>query len=443
VKEKLSTVLIIGSGAREDALAWKIGKSEKIEKIILAPGNGGSERLEKVSKINLNTNNIPEIIEAARDLSPDLVIIGQEEPLLLGAANFLEEFGFNVFGHTREAAILEGSKSFASLFMDRYNIPHPRSAIFHDIKKAEKYLFDPPWLTEGKTGAVIKADGLAGGKGAFICDTYDKAIEVLKKIMIEKEFGRSGNSVVIQEKLFGFEVSVMAIVNGENYFLLPFSKDHKQVFDNDQGQNTGGMGVVAPHPFVTDDLIKTIEETIIKPTLFGMKNENRSLRGVLYPGIMVTKEGPMVLEYNCRFGDPEIEAILPILSEKNDFFTILKDTASGLLVGKGKYDTNKKHCVVVTLASGGYPGDYEKKLEIFGLDKIASKKDLLVFHSATTQKNDKFFSSGGRVLMLAGLGSSLKEARRIAYDAIGEKGINFSGMHYRTDIGKRKRNLWL
>lgn len=436
--EAPTNVLIIGGGGREDALAWKMRQSPQVGEIFVTPGNGGTERLLHTSRVPLfDYKAHPQAVtEAAKDYNVGLVIIGPEDPLAFGLADILREGNIFVYGPGKSGAILEASKAYAAEFMEEFGIPQPQSKIFTDFESAVQFTKNSQWGREG--GIVVKADGLAAGKGVFVCDTAEQAEEALVKIMQEKEFGDAGNRVVMQKKEKGFEVSVMAVVSGDRYTLLPFSEDHKQVFDKDQGPNTGGMGVAAPHQLMNESLKQQIEETIIKPTLAGLRDRGIDFRGTLYPGIMVTDHGPVVLEYNVRFGDPETEAIIPLFAD--DLFPTLKDAAKGNLVVSGEYPVRRGASVTVALASAGYPGSYEKGRKIFGLD-TATGNNVIVFHAGTQQDETgaPIKTSGGRVLFVTGLGDDIGKARQAAYGVIGPDGVHFDGMHHRTDIGARKR----
>jgi len=435
---KEQNVLIVGGGGREDALAWKLRQSPGVGNIWVAPGNGGTERFVDTHSLTLNPKNPVEVVQASKDVKAELVVIGPEDPLILGVADYLRTENIPVFGPGAVGAKLEGSKAEAVLFMEKNDIPHPQSVIFDSYLAARDFLKQPFWTTES-SGWVVKADGPAGGKGVFVCQTGEEAEEALERIMLKEEFGQSGKRVVIQEKLQGFELSAMVLVSGGKYVILPYSEDHKQVYDGDKGPNTGGMGVAAPHPLVTLQLAQEIEETIIKRTILGLKREGIDFRGVLYPGVMVTSSGPKVLEYNIRFGDPETEATLPIMA--GDLFLSLKDTATGTLNPATSYYPVKDYfAVAVTLAAHGYPLSYQKGTEIFGLASPTNETEVVVYHAGTgLDKDGRYHTSGGRVLMLTGFGPTIEGARDRAYGVIGPGGIHFDGMQYRRDIGSRKR----
>lgn len=435
---KEQDVLVLGGGGREDALAWKLRQSPWVGNIWVAPGNGGTGRFADTKRVHLNPNEPVEVIDAAKDFNSGLVVVGPEVPLIKGLADGLRAENLLVFGPGAKAAQLEGSKAYAINFMEKYGVPHPQSVIFGSYSTARDFLKHPFWTTES-SGCVVKADGLAGGKGAFMCQTREEAEEVLERMMLKEEFGQSGKRVVIQEKLRGFEVSAMVLVSGGKYVMLPYSEDHKQVYDGDKGPNTGGMGVTAPHPLVTSQLAQEIEETIIKRTILGLKREGIDFRGVLYPGVMVTSSGPKVLEYNVRFGDPETEAVLPIMA--GDLFPMLKDTATGTLnPTTTQHPVKDGFAVTITLVAQGYPFSYQKGTEIFGLASPTNETEVVVYHAGTElDKDGRYHTSGGRVLMVTGFDPTIEGARDRAYRVIGPEGIHFDGMHYRKDIGIRRR----
>ncbi len=426
-------VLIVGGGGREDALAWKLRQSPRVGDIYIAPGNGGSERFPGVHRVQMDIKNPMHVAQAAGDFDVGLVVVGPEDPLIAGVADELRKREIPTFGPGKAGAILEGSKADAVTFMSQHGVPHPRSEIFDDFDQAVSFISDEnPWWDDG--GLVVKADGPAAGKGAYVCDDREEAEAAFDQIMRAKIFGDSGNRVVIQQKVKGYEVSIMVIVSDGHYYLLPTSEDHKQIFDGDRGPNTGGMGVIAPHPLVPDYLAQEIETLIVRPTLVGLRRRGIQFRGLLYPGIMMTDDGPMVLEYNVRFGDPETEAVLPLLD--TDLFPLLDTAAQGRMIFDGRVSTKSGSCVVVTLASAGYPGAYEKGKTIHGLAEAAKEKNVIIFHAGTKLQSDgTFVTAGGRVLMVAGVGEDAQSARAAAYGA----GVSFDGMEKRSDIGNRKR----
>lgn len=426
MSNETENVLVIGSGGREHALAWKLA-SEGAD-VWVAPGNGG---IPEDRQITLNTKNFPEIIEAAQDLKTSLVVIGPEEPLVGGLADALREHGVVTYGPSKDAAQLEGSKIFSSEFLRRHRIPSPDFRAFNRFDDALTFVNHSPWAD----GLVVKADGLAAGKGVFVCSTFDEACDALVQLMLREEFGIAGRRVVIQEKLRGFELSAQAIVDGTRWTMLPVAEDYKQVSDSDTGPNTGGMGAESPHPLVTQALIRRIEESIIRPTVFGMRRDGIPFRGTLYAGVMMTSEGPKVLEFNVRFGDPETEAILPRLA--NPLYPTLAGAATDQLPFEGDYPVTGKQSIVVTLASGGYPGAYETGFPISGIEDASSENGVVIFHAGTKRSGETLVTSSGRVLMVTAVADSQEEAVITAYRAAGT--ISFDGMQYRTDIGQRKR----
>ncbi|MBI2029137.1 phosphoribosylamine--glycine ligase [Candidatus Gottesmanbacteria bacterium] len=415
-------VLILGTGGREDALRWKLKQSPYIDKVYIS------------KDLEVDINNPKSVLKTCGELGITFVVVGSDEPAQHGVVDYLIKEKIEVFGPTKKAAIIEGSKVFSDKFVKRHKIPHPSSKTFSSYKSALKFLnSDIAWI---KNGVVIKADGLALGKGAVVCDTTSKAKEVLKNIMVDKQFANAGSKVVIQQKLKGFEVSVTVISDGKNYLVLPFTEDHKQAYDRDLGPNTGGMGVVAPHPLVNKKLADKIIKKIVKPTINGLRREGREFKGVLYPGLMIVDGNPYVLEYNARFGDPETEALVPLI-DNIDFFKLLQSASAGRLIKTGLLNVNKAS-VVVTLASKGYPGSYTKGITIFGLDSLLAN-DVHIFKAGVKKTDKGYQTSGGRVLMVCVVSNSLDNARKKVYKFITNKGVYFSGMEYRTDIGGRIR----
>lgn len=418
-------ILVIGSGGREHALAWKIAQSRLCDKVFCAPGNGGIAQIAEC--IDIQAENIPGIIEFCRKEKIDLVVIGPEAPLALGLSDELRKQGLRVFGPSKKAAQLEASKIFAKEMMAKYKVPTAAFDIFEDASAAEKYI--------DKIGVpcVIKADGLAAGKGVVVAETVDEAKKAVSSMMEEKIFGEAGRRIIIEECLQGEEASILVITDSKEVIALASSQDHKRIFDNDQGPNTGGMGAYSPAPVVTRGLFKEILEKIVYRTIDGLAKEGIDYCGVLYAGVMLTKEGPKTLEFNVRFGDPETEAILPRL--KSDLLEVMLAASEGKLNRVRTLEWDERACVCVVCASGGYPGDYEKGKEITGLDKAAEMKDIVVFHSGTKAQGTKILTNGGRVLGVTGLGKTIKESIVHTYKAV-EK-IHFEGMHYRKDIGRR------
>ncbi len=419
-------VVVIGSGGREHALAYKISESKNLDKLFIIPGNPGTEKLGK--NINLDSTNHQAIIDFCNEQKIELVVIGPEIPLVDGLADSLRANGINVFGPDKNAAEIEGDKSFSKNLMEKYNIPTAGFKVFtkDDFESAIKYLDEIDYPT------VIKASGLAAGKGVAICESKTDAEIYINQCFNESLFGNSGETLVIEEFLKGEETSIFAITDGDEFVLLPASQDHKRRFDGDKGPNTGGMGAYAPAPLVTDDILKRIEEKVIVPTLEAMKSEGRKYNGCLYAGLMIANGEPSVVEFNCRFGDPETQVVLPIL--EGDFLELLNSAAKGS-INRNAISTSNKKSVCVVAASDGYPGSYDKGLEISGIDD-AQNKSVIVFHAGTKIEDDKLKTNGGRVLTVTSLSEdSISNAKEIAYKAISK--IDFKGIVYRNDISDK------
>lgn len=417
-------VLVIGSGGREHALVWKLSQSSRVDKLFCAPGNAGISRIAEC--LDIKADNLDALLDFAKYEGVDLTVVGPEAPLTKGIVNVFKKESRRIFGPDSSGAQLEGSKVFAKEFMRKYGIPTAEYKTFTSYLHAEEYI-----RLKGAP-IVIKADGLAAGKGVIVAESVDEAVTTLKLIMKEKAFGSAGNRVVVEQCLKGEEASFMVLTDGKTTVPLATSQDHKTIFDNDKGPNTGGMGAYSPAPVITAQLKTDIMHSIIKPLIKGMVKEKINYWGVIYAGLMICKGKPYVLEFNCRFGDPEAQPVLMRLD--SDLFDALKATADGQLKDiKISWKDTASVCVV--LASKGYPGSYEKGDIIKGLDTLNGKKDLMVFHSGTDIKNGEFVTSGGRVLGVTALGKSIKDAKTRAYEAI-EK-IQFSGMHYRKDIGDK------
>ena len=415
-------ILLIGSGGREHVLAWKIKQSPLVRKLYCAPGNGGIAQIAEC--VDLDLNDMGALIKWAKEKKIDLTVVGPEAPLVAGIVDHFEEAGLKIFGPEKSAASLEGSKVFAKEFMKRWNIPTAAFTTYNRYEQAREF------LSHAQFPLVIKADGLASGKGVMVCQNFEEAQAALNQIMKEKVFKEAGDKVVIEECLFGEEASVLAISDGEHFVLLDAAQDHKRIFDDDMGPNTGGMGAYCPAPMVTKDVLKKIEARIIEPTIRGMKREGMPFKGVLYAGLMITLEGPMVLEFNVRLGDPEAQAILPRL--KNDLVEIMLASGEDRLKGF-RLEWDKRSCVCVVMSSGGYPGKFETGKEITGLDTIKQESETLIFHAGTKKEKNKFFTAGGRVLGVVGLGQSIEEAINHAYDSVDK--IKFDRCFFRRDIG--------
>lgn len=418
-------ILVIGSGGREHALAWKIAQSPRASKVFIAPGNAGCAEVGEC--VDLDPANIPNLLRWAREHQIDFVVPGPEAVLVEGIVDAFRASGIKIFGPTKAAAELEGSKIFAKHLMRRHGIPTADYAVFDQYRAAEAYLAgrqDGP--------LVVKADGLAAGKGAIVCANHDEARQALRRCMIEKEFGEAGARVVIEELLRGEEISVMALTDGKTIAPLASAQDHKRVFDHDEGPNTGGMGAYSPVPFMTPDLLDTVIERILVPTVHAMNEEGRRFRGLLYAGLMVGPAGPRVLEFNVRFGDPETQVVLMRL--ESDLLSLLEAVVDGTLE-EMELRWREEAAVCVVMASAGYPGPYEKGVEITGLEKAARRPSIQIFHAGTQKKRDRIVTSGGRVLGVTALGKDLSDAIEAAYAAVGD--IHFEGAHFRRDIGQK------
>lgn len=417
-------VLVLGSGGREHALAWRISKSKLLKNLFISPGNPGTAGIGKNVELEPGKQNIAEFCKT-NDI--DLVVIGPEQPLVEGLADFLRSENIKVFGPDGKAAEIEGSKSFAKELMQKYSVP---TAAYKEFDNTE-YGDASVYLKDYKFPAVIKADGLAAGKGVIICNNFIEAENALKEIFVEKAFGGAGSKIIIEEFLEGEEASILAVTDGDDYVLLPSSQDHKRIGEGDTGKNTGGMGAYSPAPVITSRILNEIESKIIEPVLEGMKKEGRKFSGCLYAGLMITSEGPKVIEFNCRFGDPETQAVLPLVG--GDFLKLLYSAASGKLDKKAvNFPGGTAVCVVAV--SGGYPGSYKKGLEILGLEDTDTA-ELIVFHAGTSWKEDRILTSGGRVLGVTAVlkENDLQKARTLAYGALSR--IKFKDMYYRRDIG--------
>lgn len=417
-------IVVGGSGGREHALAWKLSKSPKVEQVYIAPGNGGTE------SIGENVNIDPEddkLVEFCKDNSIDFVVITPDDLLANGLADKFRANGFTTFGASKQAARIESSKAFAKDLMKKSNIPTAAYETFTDAELAIDY------VKNQKYPLVVKASGLALGKGVIICDDFAAAKKAIEHIMLEKAFKSAGETVVIEEFLTGSEVSFHALSDGKDHITFPTTQDHKQAFDGDKGPNTGGMGVFGPIFWVSDELSDRVETQVIEPALANLAEQGSPFSGCLYPGLMITTDGLKVLEYNARFGDPETQVYMRLLD--SDIYDLLYACARGNLAGQ-KAVWRPGFAVSVVLASGGYPGNYEKGLEISGVKSAEQMEDIVIFHAGTKIINDKLVTSGGRVLNITAYGESLDEAINKAYEAVQK--INFEGMQYRTDIGKRE-----
>ena len=419
-------ILMIGSGGREHALIKKLLESPKCEKLYCAPGNGGISR--DAETVAINVMDKEGMVKFAKDNAIDLVFVAPDDPLAAGMVDALEAAGIRAFGPNADAAIIEASKVFSKNMMKKYGIPTAKYEVFDDPQKAIDYI-----KTENTTPVVVKADGLALGKGVIIAQTIDEAVAAIKSIMEDKQFGESGNQIVIEEFLTGPEVSVLAFTDGHCVKPMVSSKDHKRAYDNDEGLNTGGMGTVSPNPYYTDALADECMQTIFVPTIEAMRKEGRPFKGCLYFGLMMTPKGPKVIEYNARFGDPEAQVVLPRL--KTDLVEICEAVIDERLSDLDiEWEDGAAACVV--MASGGYPVSYKKGIEMTGLDENGQVDGAIVYHAGTKFENGKFYTNGGRVLGVTAKAPTLDEALEKAYAAV--KKISFEGAHYRTDIGRTK-----
>ncbi len=416
-------ILIVGSGGREHAIAWKAAQSPKVEKIYCAPGNAGIA--EYAECVDIGAMEFDRLAAFARENEIDLTVVGMDDPLVGGIVDVFEAQGLRVFGPRKNAAILEGSKAFSKNLIKKYGIPTAAYENFDDPKKALEY------LEHAKMPIVLKADGLALGKGVLICNTLEEAKEGVRSIMMDKKFGDAGNQMVIEEFMTGREVSVLSFVDGKTIRIMTSAQDHKRALDGDQGLNTGGMGTFSPSPFYTKEVDEFCKEHIYQKTVDAMAAEGREFKGVIFFGLMLTQEGPKVLEYNARFGDPEAQVVLPRM--KNDIVDVFEACVDGTLDQIDlQFEDNAAVCVV--LASRGYPVKYEKGFEIRGLENFKGKDGYYVFHAGSRFSDGKIVTNGGRVLGVTALGKDLKEARANAYEAV--KWIDFDNKYCRSDIGK-------
>lgn len=413
-------ILVVGGGGREHAIIKKLKENKEIDKIYALPGNGGIAA--DAECVSIGATDIDGIVRFAVENSIDYAVVAPDDPLVLGCVDALEEKGIPCFGPRSEAAIIEGSKVFSKNLMKKYGIPTAAYEVFSDADKALEYIKTAPIPT------VIKADGLALGKGVIIAQTREEAEDAVISIMKDKKFGKSGNSIVIEEFLEGPEVSVLSFTDGKTVVPMISSMDHKRAGDNDTGLNTGGMGTVAPNPYYTESVARECMDKIFIPTINAMNAEGRTFKGCLYFGLMITKDGPKVIEYNCRFGDPETQVVLPLL--RSDLFTIMRATTDGTL-SETEVEFYDKKAACVIMASEGYPVAYEKGYEITIPDDIADS----VFVAGAAHKDGKLLTSGGRVLGVTAIADSLKEAVDASYGMV--KRIHFDNAYYRSDIGKR------
>lgn len=418
----LKNVLVVGSGGREHAIVWKLKQSKHVNNVYCAPGNAGIAQVAKI--VDIRAEDIKSLADFAEKNKIDMTVVGPETPLVMGVVDEFEKRNLKIFGPNKTAAQLEGSKAFTKQFMKKNKIPTANFNTFNDADYAKDYVnsIDLP--------IVIKVDGLAAGKGVLICKTAQEAVDAIDKIMIEKKFGNSGNNIVIEDFLKGEEISILSITDGKNFVTLLPSQDHKQVLDGDKGENTGGMGAYAPVPLIDEEMNERIKKEIIEPTINGMLKNGNPFKGCLYVGLMITEEGPKVLEYNCRLGDPEAQPVLSLL--ETDFYEILEASVSGSVDSIEIRNKDGAACCVV-MTSGGYPGEYEKGKVIFGLEEVP--KDVIVFHAGTALKDGRTVTSGGRVLGITGIGKDIRTAIKIAYDGV--NCISWEKEYHRSDIGQK------
>jgi phosphoribosylamine--glycine ligase len=415
-------ILVVGGGGREHALVWKIAQSKLVDKIFCAPGNGGIAK--QAECIDIKAEDIPRLLDFARKEKIDFTVVGPEAPLSLGIVDEFNKYKLRIFGPGKRAAQLEASKVFAKEMMYKYKVPTAEFKVFDDAGAAKKY------IEQIGAPCVVKADGLAQGKGVVVAQDIDEAKRAIDSMMQERIFGDAGNKVIVEECLEGQEASILVFTDSKEVIPLASSQDHKRIFDQDKGPNTGGMGAYSPATVVTPEIFSGILENIVNRTIAGLAKEGIEYQGVLYTGVMLTEKGPKVLEFNVRFGDPETQATLPRL--KSDLVEVMLAVSEQKLSRSKKLDWDNRACVCVVCASGGYPGDYEKGREIFGLEEADKLRDIAVFHAGTKRQNNKILTNGGRVLGVTGLGNTIKEAIEKTYQAV-EK-IHFEGMHYRRDI---------
>jgi len=414
-------ILVVGAGGREHTLVWKLAQSPLVSELVALPGNAGIAAVARC--VNMDPQDLPAVADFVDREEVDLTVIGPEDPLIAGLADVLLERGRKVFGPRANAALLEGSKVFAKELFRQYHIPTAAFEVFDDPGEAEAY------LRRQEFPLVVKADGAALGKGVTVAPDLDTALRAVDDLMRKKLFGAAGNRIVVEECLTGPEASIQVFTDGETVVPMVPSQDHKRAYDHDQGPNTGGMGCYSPVPAVTDELFEEAIEHLLKPTVRAMAEEGRPYQGVLYGGLMLTAEGPKVLEYNCRFGDPETQVVLPRL--ESDLVEILLATAEGRLKEvEVRWSPRKAVCVV--MASGGYPGAYEKGKVITGLEEVAQMEDVVVFHAGTARRNGDIVTNGGRVLGVTACGDTFRGTVDRAYEAVGR--IHFEQAHYRRDI---------
>ena len=412
-------VMVVGGGAREHTLAWKLSRSKKVKKIYVAPGNAGTGQIAK--NLDISPTNLDALAGAANENKIDLVVVGPEAPLAAGIVDKLQRLGIPAFGPTKEAALIESSKVFAKRLMHKYGIPCAKDAVFTSFKEAEAYVRKQP------VPVVIKADGLAAGKGAIVAQSMGEALKALSDIMEKRVFGNAGNQVLVEECLVGRETSLLAFTDGKTVVPMVPARDYKRIFDKDRGPNTGGMGCYSPSRFLDKESSKKAIKTIVEPVVKAMAKEGKPYKGVLYVGLMLTAEGPKVLEFNARFGDPETQVQLPLL--KSDLVDIMMSVIDGTL-SRTRVEWDSGACVGVVMASGGYPGSYKQGLPVSGLERV--DPNIVLFHAGTKMDGGKIYTAGGRVLTVASTGKTIAEARERVY--LNLPRVSFENCHYRKDI---------
>jgi phosphoribosylamine--glycine ligase len=421
-------VLVIGKGGREHALVWKLTQSSKVKRVFCAPGNAGTG--EDATNVPIETTDFVSLIRFVKKEKIDLTVVGPEDPLCTGIVDKFQASGLRIFGPSKEAAQIEASKVFAKTLLRGADVPTAEFRVFDHPDPARHYIETRDYPL------VVKADGLAAGKGVIVCSNTDDALAAVDRVMVREEFGRgAGRRIVIEKRLEGQELSIQALVSGRTIITLAATQDHKAVFDGDEGPNTGGMGAYCPAPLATPEMIQEIEQTVLVPTVHAMKRGRRPFRGVLYAGIMVTNQGPRVLEFNCRFGDPETQPMLMRL--KSDLYDLLSAVADDKLddLAEAPLEWDTRPSVSVVMCSPGYPNSYPKGRVISGLPEAAKLPDVKVFHAGTTRNRDHVVTDGGRVLAVTALGDDLAVAQRRAYEAVAK--IHFTGAHYRKDIADK------
>ena len=416
-------VLVIGGGGREHALVWKISKSPKVSKIFCAPGNAGISRIAEC--VSIRADDVQGLLSFVKHNKIDVTVVGPEAPLVLGISDAFRSEGLKIFGPSKAASKLEGSKAFSKNIMLKYNIPTAEAGVFTDYDNAIEY------IRKKGTPIVIKADGLAAGKGVIVATNEKEATDAVKAMMIDMVYGDAGKMIIIEECLTGEEASFLVFTDGRDIIPMPLSKDHKRVFDDDKGPNTGGMGAYSPVPGISDEMYLRIMDDIIVPVIEGLEREGYTYEGVLYTGLMITRDGPRVLEFNCRFGDPEAQPIIMRLS--SDIMEIIEGVV-GRRLGMVNVKWSDSASVCVVMASGGYPDKYRNGKIISGLNDVAGMDDVMVFHAGSAYNNENIVTAGGRVLGVTALGEDIGKAKEKAYEAVSK--IYFDGMHYRKDIGR-------